>query len=295
MKNYILNFALFICLIAGSASCTNDSVLKDADQEAVQENNAFEFEDNISRYLIDGKLVNDRAEIANAAANAWNVHYDYPHNKVVISTTPATYDVYLKSDVEMYKSYVEGRNKALSEADNEPEVETIENTRSSKLQKTTNNNASASRVSKNVFLAHHDKHWAGAFYIVSESSNGRGVKDIFLSHHKARCLNVQDKGSYITSIVWSYDNEHEVYWTSNRVAISLGLDAKTTNNNTFWKVVNPTNRARHFVVHRYSGFKGASKTFTIKPKESGVIKSLNNSIGSYLLVNGEIIQSFYNY
>lgn len=99
MKIYNLKyFALLLATVM--ISCSKDDLIKEADKEAVNESNSFVFEDCINNYVIDGKITYDHKEIANAAKNAWNVHYDYPHNKVVISTTPAEFEKYKKIDTE---------------------------------------------------------------------------------------------------------------------------------------------------------------------------------------------------
>ena len=94
-------------VITALMSCSKDSDIEAADKDAITKTNSFVFEKEINNYVIDGQLTYDRTAIANAATSAWNIHYDYPHNKVVISTTPATFEKYKNSNLELKNALIE--------------------------------------------------------------------------------------------------------------------------------------------------------------------------------------------
>ncbi len=100
MKIFKLKYLALSIVLATLSSCSKDYDLKEADKTATADSNSFVFEEGINNYVVDGQLVYDRKQIANAAKNPWNIHYDFPHNKVVISTTPVEFEKYKNSNIE---------------------------------------------------------------------------------------------------------------------------------------------------------------------------------------------------
>jgi hypothetical protein len=111
MKIFKLKCLALALTLVTLGSCASDDALKDGEKTASKEN-AFVFEDDIKNYVIDGKLTYDRKEITNAAENAWNVHYDFPNNKVVISTTTEEFEKYKNSDIEFKNALAENERNA---------------------------------------------------------------------------------------------------------------------------------------------------------------------------------------
>ena len=107
MKIFKLKYLMLSLVATGLVSCVKDDIIQSADKEAVTELNSFVFQEEINNYVIDGKVTYDRSEIANAAKEAWNVHFDYPHSKVVISTTPAKFEEYKNSNLEFKTALIE--------------------------------------------------------------------------------------------------------------------------------------------------------------------------------------------
>lgn len=108
MKIFKLKYLILgIVSVASAVSCTKDDVVKDADLASIKSSNSFEFRDDINNYIIDGKLTYDRTEVANVAKDAWNVHYDFSKNRVVISTTPAKFEEYKNSNPEFKAALLE--------------------------------------------------------------------------------------------------------------------------------------------------------------------------------------------
>ncbi len=99
------------------ASCTKPDIIETAQKESEEIINSFVFEDGIREYAIDGKTVTDHPQIANAAKNAFNVHYDYPNERVVISTTPKMFESYQNSNTEL-KHALEQSDKAVATDNN---------------------------------------------------------------------------------------------------------------------------------------------------------------------------------
>lgn len=77
-------------------SCATNEPLIDAKDTS---NSSFDIDTKMS-YSINGKVTDDSELIKDAQKKAWNVHFDYSTNKVVISTTELEYKNYLNSDTE---------------------------------------------------------------------------------------------------------------------------------------------------------------------------------------------------
>ncbi|WP_310556760.1 hypothetical protein [Flavobacterium sp.] len=124
MKIFKLKYVVLSLVLTTLVSCSKDSVIEAADKVAIAETDAFVFEDGINNYVVDGELTYDRKVIAEAAKDAWNVHYDYPHNKVVISTNKIELDKYMKSNVELKNALLENdkNDKAEIAKINTPQV-----------------------------------------------------------------------------------------------------------------------------------------------------------------------------
>jgi hypothetical protein len=116
MKNFKLKYVALILTVASFTSCSKDYAIEEADKTAIENSDAFVFEDNINNYVIDGEMTYDRKQIASSAKKAWNVHYDYPHNKVVISTTPEEFETDKKSDLEFKKNFEKNDTKENGES-----------------------------------------------------------------------------------------------------------------------------------------------------------------------------------
>jgi hypothetical protein len=103
MKNIKLKyFALSLMMILQWSCATNEPLI-----DAKNTNNSqFDIDTKMS-YAVDGKVTGDLELIKNAQKKAWNVHFDYSTNKVVISTTELEYNNYLNSDKE-YNARLEG-------------------------------------------------------------------------------------------------------------------------------------------------------------------------------------------
>ena len=108
MKIFKLKYVALALTLATLGSCASDDSLKEGEKTTADEN-TFVFEDGINNYVINGQLTFDHKVIGNAAKDAWNIHYDYPHNKVVISTTSGEFEKYKSSDTE-FKSRFESPN-----------------------------------------------------------------------------------------------------------------------------------------------------------------------------------------
>jgi hypothetical protein len=100
MKIFKLKYLAIALTLATLGSCASDDALQDGEKTA-SESNSFEFEEGYNNYVINGKLTYDRKEIASAAKDAYNLHYDGPKNRVVISSTPAEFEKYKNSNPEL--------------------------------------------------------------------------------------------------------------------------------------------------------------------------------------------------
>ncbi|WP_394758293.1 hypothetical protein [Flavobacterium sp.] len=93
-------------IIATQWSCAVDEGVKQADK-AVAATSDFVIEPNMN-YFINGALTYDYDAVKVAAKDAWNTHYDYSKNKVVISTNPTEFEKYKKNDIEFARRFEEG-------------------------------------------------------------------------------------------------------------------------------------------------------------------------------------------
>ena len=100
MKTFMFKILSLSFFVMSLASCMKQDVIETKAKEEEEIINSFTFQDEIKEYVIDGKTVTDHQQIANVAKNAWNVHIDYPNEKVVISTTPKMFDSYQNSNTE---------------------------------------------------------------------------------------------------------------------------------------------------------------------------------------------------
>ncbi|RKS95525.1 hypothetical protein BC952_1215 [Flavobacterium limicola] len=89
-----------VVLIAGLlVSCTATDTMPEVEQNATIETDGLPIE-NGTHYVINGSVTNDINAVKIAAKDAWNIHYDYSKNKIVISTTPSEFEKYKKIDLE---------------------------------------------------------------------------------------------------------------------------------------------------------------------------------------------------
>ena len=95
-------------LLAGLlGSCTASDNLPEASADAAVENGEFVTNPSM-HYLVNGVVTNDKDLIKKSLSNAWNTHYDYSKNKVVISTNPTEFEKYKKNDIEFALRFKEG-------------------------------------------------------------------------------------------------------------------------------------------------------------------------------------------
>ena len=99
MKIFKAKYVMLALVATTLISCGNDDTLKEADK-AVAATSDFVIEPEMN-YVIDGTLTYDHGDIKVAAAAAVNIHFDQPKNRVVISTTPKTFEVYKNSNQEL--------------------------------------------------------------------------------------------------------------------------------------------------------------------------------------------------
>jgi hypothetical protein len=118
MKNFKLNYLAFSLVVATLSSCALDDTLKDAEKTETASSDTFSFDEEIHNYEVDGKLVYDRKLITNAAKEAWHVLYDYPNNRVAISTTPKEFEKYKSSHPEFKAIYEEKPVEPVEETNN---------------------------------------------------------------------------------------------------------------------------------------------------------------------------------
>ncbi len=96
-----------VVLIAGIlGSCTASDNLPEADENAAKENGDF-FMDSNMHYSVDGLITSDKDLIKKSFTKAWNTHYDYSKNRVVISTNSTEFEKYKTSNLE-FKKHFEG-------------------------------------------------------------------------------------------------------------------------------------------------------------------------------------------
>jgi hypothetical protein len=117
MKILKLKYVALILTIASFTSCSKDYAIEEADKTAIENSDAFVFEDGINNYVIDGQLTYDRKQIGKEAKDAWNVHYDIPQNRVVISTTPESFEKYKNSNLEFKKALQDNDREAKKNSD----------------------------------------------------------------------------------------------------------------------------------------------------------------------------------
>ena len=96
----ILSLSFFVMFLA---SCMKQDVIETATKEEKEIIDSFTFENGVSEYVVDGKTVIDHQQIAKLAKDAWNIHYDFPNGKVVISTTPTEFEDYKERNIELKK------------------------------------------------------------------------------------------------------------------------------------------------------------------------------------------------
>jgi hypothetical protein len=106
MKIFKVKCMVLSFLLATMVSCSKDETIKEADNVATASSKSFEFRQDINNYLVDGQITYDRQLISKAAETAWNIHYDFPHNRVSISTTASAFNKY-KNTAEAFKNNTE--------------------------------------------------------------------------------------------------------------------------------------------------------------------------------------------
>ena len=85
-------------LLAGLlGSCTASDNLPEASVDTALENGDFVMDPNM-HYLVNGVVTNDKDLIKKSLTNAWNTHFDYSKNKVVISTNSTEFEKYQSVD-----------------------------------------------------------------------------------------------------------------------------------------------------------------------------------------------------
>ena len=117
MKIFKLKYLALSFLFVTMVSCSKDETIKEADNAAVAASKSFEFRQDINNYLVDGQITYNRQLIAKAAETAWNIHYDFPHNRVSISTTASAFNKYKKT-AEAFKNNVETPEDNINIAEN---------------------------------------------------------------------------------------------------------------------------------------------------------------------------------
>lgn len=134
MKNFKIKYLSFAFMLVYFASCSTSESVKDI-ESSEQDTNAFVFDKDINNYVIDGVVNNDHEAIAAAAKDAWNIHYDYSENKVVISTTPNEFEKYRNSSVETRNEF-------------ETSTEEEQSTPPTKIRNLPKNNQSSNQVAR---------------------------------------------------------------------------------------------------------------------------------------------------
>ena len=114
MKMFKLKYFVLVVIIVTQWSCAVNDDIKDSNTAATN-SKSFVFEEGIDHYIIDGQITNDRQIIVQAAKNAWNIHFDYPVNKAVISTTPDEFEKYKNSNLEFKKAFEHSDNVSTSD------------------------------------------------------------------------------------------------------------------------------------------------------------------------------------
>lgn len=113
MKIFKLKYLALTLVATTLVSCVKDDVIKEADKAAITSSNSFTFDEAYKTYIINGNISFNREEIASAAKDAWNVHYDGSKGRVVISTTPAEFEKYKNSNIEFKKQLAESDKEAM--------------------------------------------------------------------------------------------------------------------------------------------------------------------------------------
>jgi hypothetical protein len=172
MKNIKLKYFAFALMMLLQWSCAKTDIPEATKKESEEIINSLVFNDDIREYVLDGKTVTDHQQIADAAKKAWNVHYDYPNEKVVISTTPKVFDSYQNSNTE-FKQALEQNAKAVATNSNNEE------TRSAKVA------AVPAGAPPSIILAHQDKSMIGFSYEVITPRKTTLVHDFFIASSDA--------------------------------------------------------------------------------------------------------------
>lgn len=112
---------IVVVLIAGLlGSCTATDNLPEAAETAAIENGDFVMDPNM-HYLVNGLVTSDKDLIKKSIKDAWNIHYDFPHNKVTISTSPIEFEKYKNSNLELKNTLAEN-DRAAKENDSKLQV-----------------------------------------------------------------------------------------------------------------------------------------------------------------------------
>lgn len=96
-------------------SCATNEPLIDAKNDSDASSNSTQF-DIIPgmNYIVDGKKTAERDLLVATQRNAWNVHFDFPENKVVISTTEKEFNRYVNSNEEFKIRLEENTREAMN-------------------------------------------------------------------------------------------------------------------------------------------------------------------------------------
>ncbi len=104
MKLNKLKFLTATLLLILLESCSSNEGLQEGALKTADSQNSFVFDPAYDHYIIDGQLTTDHNQIANAAKDAWNVLYDVPKSRIVISTTPAEFEKMKDNDLDLKNS-----------------------------------------------------------------------------------------------------------------------------------------------------------------------------------------------
>ncbi len=108
-------------------SCATHEPLIDAKNDSDVNSTQFDIIPAMN-YIVDGKVTADKDLIKTVQKNAWNVHFNFPESKVVISTTEREFDEYVNSD-EAFKTRLEENDR--DAVNHEKEINIISNSTAS--------------------------------------------------------------------------------------------------------------------------------------------------------------------
>ncbi len=106
MKNIKLKyFAVALMMVLQWSCATNETLIDAKNDSDIVSDTQFDVIPGM-KYIVDDKEIVDRNLLVTAQKKAWNVHFDFPENKVVISTTEREFSKYVNSN-ELFKQHLE--------------------------------------------------------------------------------------------------------------------------------------------------------------------------------------------